>query len=378
MTRIAFINTWLREGGVSEIIFGIARHFKADAPDLQVFVLTRRVFPDQLPADISDILTIVRTDDYPAAIREHHIDIVVQNSRLEKDIDQIRATGVKVVFADHGEPFNARYEIIDRRMGGRKRVFIKRLFWELFLKRAYTTGGKAMRLAVKRTLKAYDSCDAYVCLCEPYRQTLLATLPGASPEKIFAIENPVYPVNNPTLDKEKSILYCGRLSDYDKKPDRLLRIWAKVQDQLPDYRLDIVGDGYERPRLEKLALKLGLQRYTFHGNQTDVDPFYRKADVLCLVSRTEGWGLCLTEAQAHGTIPLAFDASDGVRLVLSDGAGFTVPQGDEDAFAKELVRTCRLPEEQKKEIRLRCIRKIGRAAQAQSVGKWEGMFRSLL
>lgn len=361
-----------------EITIRMARYCKANAPDLEIFVFSSHIYRDQLPADIDDILTIVETEDYPSAIKEYGIDIIVQNSKLEKNIDDILATGVKVVYADHGEPFHERYAIMDRRKGGRKRVLIKRIFWELFLKRSYTKGGKAMRLAIKRTTKAYRKCDAFVCLCEPYRQTYLKKIPGASEEKIFAIENPVQPVNDPTLDKEKSILYCGRLSDYDKKPDRIIRIWALAQGLLPDYRLDIVGDGYERRRMEKLAIKLGLERYSFHGHHNDVSTFYRKADVLCLVSETEGWGLCLTDAQAHGTIPISFATSDGVRLVLSGGAGFTVPQGDLEAFASELVNVCRLPEEDKKEIRLRCIHKIEEAAQAPTLQKWEKMFRTLL
>jgi glycosyltransferase involved in cell wall biosynthesis len=151
-----------------------------------------------------------------------------------------------------------------------------------------------------------------------------------------------------------------------------------AQGLLPDYRLDIVGEGFERKRMEELAVKLGLERYTFHGHHTDVETFYRKADVLCLVSETEGWGLCLTEAQAHGTIPISFDTSAGVRLVLSDGAGFIVPQGNLEAFASVLVNVCRLPEKAKKEIRLRCIQKIEEAAQAPTLQKWEKMFRTLL
>ncbi|MBO4341203.1 MAG: glycosyltransferase, partial [Bacteroidales bacterium] len=338
MARIAFINKWFREGGVAEISLRVARYFKSNAPDLEVFVFTSHVFRDQLPPDVNSILTVVQTEDYPSAIKAYGIDILVQNSTMERNIDEIRATGVKVVFANHGEPFHQRYEIMDRRKGGQRRVLIKRILWEILLKYIYDTGGKAMRMAIKRTTKAYRKCDAFICLCEPYRQTLLNNIPGASPDRIFSIENPVIPVPDPTLEKEKSILYCGRLSNYDKRPDRLLRIWAMAQKQLPDYRLDIVGDGYERQRLEALAGKLGLERCTFHGHHTDTDPFYRKADVICLVSETEGWPLSLTEAQAHGTIPLSYDTSDGVRLILSDGAGFTVPKGDQKAFASELVR----------------------------------------
>ena len=378
MARIAFINRGLREGGVAEITFRLARYFKTYAPDLEVYVFTNNVAWDHLPADINSILTIVETTDYPSAIKEHGIDIIVQNSKLESNIDDIRATGVKVVYAEHGEPFHERYAIIDRRKGGRKRILVKRIFWELFLKKLYTTGGKAMRLAIKRTTKAYSKADAFMCLCEPYRQTLLKTIPGASADRIFAIENPVTPVDHPTLKKEKSILYCGRLSDYDKKPERIIRIWALAQGLLPEYRLDIVGEGYERQRMEELARELGLERYTFHGHHTDVETFYRKADVLCLVSETEGWGLCLTDAQAHGTIPISFGTSDGVRLVLSDGAGFIVPQGNLEAFASVLVNVCRLPEKAKKEIRLRCIQKIEEAAQAPTMQKWEKMFRTLL
>ena len=49
-----------------------------------------------------------------------------------------------------------------------------------------------------------------------------------------------YEMNN--YQKRKQLLWCGRLL-FPKRPDRILLVWKKLQEQLPDWNLVIVGDG---------------------------------------------------------------------------------------------------------------------------------------
>lgn len=355
--RIALVSHGFPEGGITRANQSIAARVGAAAPNMEFYIL-----PDQ--------------KSYLKTVKELGIDIFVECSRLEKETDAIRKEGVKIVYADHGQPFAEQYAIIDRRMGGRKKRPLKRLLWHLFVKKQFEGTGKARQMAVERTARAYSKADAYVCLCQGYADEIRQALGLPINNKLWAIENPQQPVAEPVMEKEKRILFCGRLSRYDKRVDRLFRIWAKVQDQLPDYSLDIVGDGPERPALEKLAGKFGLKRISFYGNRTDTGTFYQRSSILCLTSHTEGWPLVLMEGQAHGVIPIAFDCSAGVKEVLSGGAGVLVPHADEDLFAKELLALCNT--EDLLPMRKRCIEKSKEYSPERNTAQWLKLFQELV
>jgi glycosyltransferase involved in cell wall biosynthesis len=140
-----------------------------------------------------------------------------------------------------------------------------------------------------------------------------------------------------------------------------LKIWSKVQEELPHWQLKIVGDGPDRTMAETMIRELGLRRVSLEGWRSDTAAYYQEASVLCLVSQYEGWPLALTEAQANGVIPIAFDCCDGVREILSpEGVhGFTVEPFDEDSFARTLVRVAGMSEEDKMKIRKNIVRRIG-------------------
>jgi glycosyltransferase involved in cell wall biosynthesis len=105
--------------------------------------------------------------------------------------------------------------------------------------------------------------------------------------------------------------------------------------------LRVVGIGPELARLERLARRLDLGgRVEFLGHV----PFarlageYRRADVFCLPSRQEGFGIVFLEAMAAG-LPIVAARAAAVPEVVPDGqGGILVPVGDEAALANALDR----------------------------------------
>ena len=94
------------------------------------------------------------------------------------------------------------------------------------------------------------------------------------------------------------ILSACRLSP-EKNLEWLLHAFSMIQDA--DTYLVIVGDGIERPHLEKLAGTLNiLHRVRFAGFRDDIARFYTVADVFVLPSIYEGFGLVYLEAMASG------------------------------------------------------------------------------
>ena len=386
MTRIAFIHNRFPAGGAERITIDIASYLSRFGR-YEVFVYASRIAEEHMNEDLLKVLTVrpipkqampsKRAKEIEKYIQQDKIDILVQVTKAIPGIEEIVTnTGVKTVVACHGEPFWQRYAIVYRRQKG----LFRRIMWNLYNKRRYEDGTLAMSKAVKRTMKEYNCCDAYTVLCESYK-TETATVLGLHPEKshIYAIENPEYPIEEVNYDKEKIVLFCGRFENWSKRIDRLLRIWAKAQDHMPDWKLVLVGNGENWDMLTKMADQMALKRVHFEGHRSNVADYYRKASVVALTSQTEGWPLALTEAQAQGCIAIAFDCSSGVKEVLAHdkGCGVVVPSFDEDKYAEELVRISHMDESELRTIRRNAVKKSSLYAPEVIAEKWKTLFDRL-
>jgi glycosyltransferase involved in cell wall biosynthesis len=143
-----------------------------------------------------------------------------------------------------------------------------------------------------------------------------------------------------------TILCMGRLKP-QKSIDVLLRAMPAVLKAAPEARLDIVGQGSDRTRLERLAWSLGLaHQVRFHGYLPSRarDDLAARAWVAVCPSAFEGWGLVCVEASARGLPVVAADVP-GLRDAVRHGiTGLLVPHGDSDALAQSLLDLFANPE----------------------------------
>lgn len=142
-----------------------------------------------------------------------------------------------------------------------------------------------------------------------------------------------------SIKRQNAVIgYAGRLVS-EKGVDVLLRACAGLRG---NWRLEILGEGPERPRLEDLARDLGMaERTQFLGQvpSTEAPEYYRRMDVLVLPSLSrpnwvEQFGRVLIEAMACG-VPVIGSASGEIPWVIGD-AGLTFPEGDADALRATL------------------------------------------
>ena len=113
----------------------------------------------------------------------------------------------------------------------------------------------------------------------------------------------------------------GRLSP-QKAMDELLVAFATARGKLDT--LVIIGDGPERPRLERLVVDLGLEdSVTIHATRPDHLRIVAAADVLVLASHHEGMPNAALEALAVGT----------------PGAGHDGPRDTQPSLEKHLWRS---------------------------------------
>jgi glycosyltransferase involved in cell wall biosynthesis len=307
---------------------------------------------------------------------EDSIDVLVQVVHKVYDVEGIKQrTGVKVVMSNHGEPFWQRYRF------SAKKAARNPLAWKLYLRFVYECCGRAMKKAIRQTEINYKSCDAYTVLCDSYKSTICRRLGLDELEShIVVIGNSEPAVADVCFDKEKLIMYCGRIYNSTKRVDRLLRIWKFVQDEMPDWKLVIVGDGSDRPAVERQIRDQKIERVSITGWIADVASYYRRASVCCLTSQTESWGLTLTEAQVNGVIPVAFGCSAGVRSILEPSGvnGYIVPPYDEKKYADTLLHIAHMADEQLLELRKNVVAKATEYS-VDTVGtKWKDLFDSLV
>jgi glycosyltransferase involved in cell wall biosynthesis len=142
---------------------------------------------------------------------------------------------------------------------------------------------------------------------------------------------------------EGEILCVGRASDPNKGVRTLVAALAK----LPKLRLTLVDDPSPHNEARRWARDAGCaERLTIAGrvsNEELVD-LYRRATVVAVPSRYEGFGLPAAEAMACGTPVVAAAAGALPEVIATGGGGLLVPPEDPEALAKAIATLAEQPE----------------------------------
>jgi colanic acid/amylovoran biosynthesis glycosyltransferase len=148
----------------------------------------------------------------------------------------------------------------------------------------------------------------------------------------------------PNAHRQPVVLFVGRLVE-KKGCEYLLQAMARIQSQLPDAEVVVIGEGEQRPHLEAYAQQ-HLNRYQFLGAQPpeQVQSWMKRAKVFCVPSITaasgdaEGFGIVFAEAQATG-LPVVSFASGGIpEAVAHEQTGFLLPEKDIQGLATRILQ----------------------------------------
>ena len=165
--------------------------------------------------------------------------------------------------------------------------------------------------------------------------------PKAVQRKSVILHNPVNEVffENPHEgEREHTIVTVGRI-DENKNQALLLRAFALIAADYPDYQIILYGKGDQEENLKQLADNLEIaDRVIFAGNESDVASKIKKAGVFVLTSNTEGMPNALIEAMVLGLPVIATDCPcGGPRDLIEDGVnGILTPVGDVDKMKENL------------------------------------------
>lgn len=139
------------------------------------------------------------------------------------------------------------------------------------------------------------------------------------------------------LDPDRPVVLMVAPFKAQKNILGFLKLAAKLAPQKPA-QFVLVGDGEERPAIEREILRLGLgESVRLLGWRRDMPEIYAASDVFALTSLWEGLPRSILEAMASG-VPVVAHAVDGVKEILKDGEnGYSVPPLDVDTMAQRVL-----------------------------------------
>ncbi len=206
----------------------------------------------------------------------------------------------------------------------------------------FTGGPWKNRVYESVAQRAFRKFDAVVVVAAPIAERLVAG--GVGAERIHVVRNAwvrtVKPLDRAAARRalgvgpgEFHIGWVGRMGR-EKGADIFIEALSKLE-HIP-FTASLVGDGPERPRLQRMAKRGKVAgRIHWHGRLDDAGRLFAAFDVFVLSSRTEGTPMALFEAMSCG-VPVVATRAGGVPDVVSENEALLVPSEDPTALARAI------------------------------------------
>lgn len=374
-------------GGVEHVTYVLARGLRAEGVDVYIACAHSPLTEAErdpaigvLPEDNAQ-----REDFLGEMVATEGIGIILNQAheRAVFDLCQVVAAkcGCKLVSTYHTDPCAVLkglrdIDVVRRHLSGRLKGWAYSAYWLLRFPYRYYSRRKYIAQSLRNL---YEHSNAVVLLSERFKPSFMAMTGIKDSSHLFAISNPAEAVSSHApVDKEKILLFVGRMEFAAKRPDRIVRMWERMNGRFRDWRLVMVGDGPARPSLMAYCNKRGIDRIEFTG-WTNPRPYYEKAAILCVTSSYEGFSLVIQEAQSDGAVPVVYNSYEAVADLVEDGVtGLLVKPFDQDAYMQSLARLMEHDEErQRMSVAARNASSLAVCSVEKITQKWIELFKKL-
>ncbi len=204
----------------------------------------------------------------------------------------------------------------------------------------------------ERLVSRLPAMDAVLAVSDTLLERAREAAPSWGPERFQRIHYPVFGPVDPPAERGRPeggpivLGYAGRLVREQKRVERFVELAAALDRAGVAWRLEFLGDGEERTRLEAALPDRG--RVIFHG-RLQGEAYWKvidRWDALVLVSDYEGTPIALLEAMTRGVVPLHPRlGSGGDAYATAVDPALVYAAGDIAALAKAVAGLAAWPTE---------------------------------
>lgn len=122
-----------------------------------------------------------------------------------------------------------------------------------------------------------------------------------------------------------------------KGMDLLLEAFGPIARDYPDWTVELYGSGQDEGLLKSIIARYDMgKQVCLHSPVKDIENNLIEASIYAFPSRSDGFGLVITEAMECGLPTIAMDCPCGPCEIVTKDTGIVVPEGDIDSFRKAL------------------------------------------
>lgn len=153
-----------------------------------------------------------------------------------------------------------------------------------------------------------------------------------------------FPVAETRNNDSKQIVTIGRLTD-QKNYIHLLKAWKEIYNLIPDWKLDIYGEGEHLQRLTDYIEQNSLQNVFLKGVTSKVQNVYEQSAFFVMSSKYEGLPMVLIEAQSFGLPIVSYNCPFGPSDVISSNEnGLLVEDQNVQKLADAILKLASSPD----------------------------------
>jgi glycosyltransferase involved in cell wall biosynthesis len=177
-------------------------------------------------------------------------------------------------------------------------------------------------------------------------------------------------------DRRRRLVSLTRLA-HEKRPELVVRAFASIANDFPEWEFDIYGDGPLRSWITNLIDKLAPGRIHLHGFTADPYNVLSSADLFVSTSWVEGFGNSIWEALACGVPVVATEAGSAVRALVRDGIdGVIVADASVESLARSLAAIMR-DEQTRQALAMRAVEVVTRFPREASLSAWDNLLETI-
>lgn len=161
--------------------------------------------------------------------------------------------------------------------------------------------------------------------------------------KLFIIPNSLsFTCDKPADLAHKRMIAVGRLTE-QKGFDILIKAAIKIRNELPDWKIDIFGNGEDKQKLKEMISQYALSDYVFINEPVrNIKEKLLNSSLYIMSSRWEGLPMILLEAKACGLPIVSFNCPEGPADVINDNEdGFLIEPENINDLVKKVIEICK-------------------------------------